>query len=160
MEALRLLYDFPHSFSITRIKLRSLLNLDGLGEPRETRTPAVTLPAGVAFGQYFFKKRKRVIYTLFNVIFCNIAVVLFFSLSFFLIQYFEETLASPECTHMHIHMHTYVNINLLNLVVKRSCAQPQKILDFSRKSDLIHIQLRIECCHRVSKCLILSNQQM
>ncbi len=55
----------------------------GSGEARETRTPAVTLPASIAGGQCFFKK-KTVIYTLFIVIFCNIDIV-----SFFLIQYFE-----------------------------------------------------------------------
>ncbi len=60
------------------------------GEAREARTLVVTLPAGVAVGQCFF--RKQVNYTLFNVIFCNICVVLFLYYNFFLIQYFEETL--------------------------------------------------------------------
>ncbi len=60
----------------------------GSGEARETWTTAVTLlAAGCSVSL-----EKLVISTLFNVIFCNIAVVLFLYYNFFLFQYFEEAL--------------------------------------------------------------------
>ncbi len=72
-------------------------------------TPAITLPAGVTVGQCLFRK-KQVIYTLFNDIFCNIAIVLFLYYIFFFILYFEEalpSLASSEETPL-AHMHKYI----------------------------------------------------
>ncbi len=45
----------------------------GSGEVSEMLTPAVTLPAGVAVGQCFFRR----ISDSYTVMFCNICIVLF-----------------------------------------------------------------------------------